>query len=187
MSSTAAPYGLVPVKHATGGEIRIEEYTIASTYGTSIFQGTPVKIHTDGTVNVAAAGDRMVGVFLGCEYTSAGRRVISNTWPASTVSTDAIARITTDPEIVYQIQCAGSVAVTDIGGMQDISGTSGSSVTGVSTTALAASPSATTEAQLQIIGIAPLPNNAAGDAYTDVYVKIAEHQFRAVADAAQAF
>jgi hypothetical protein len=187
MASVAAPYGLLPVKHATGGQIRIDEYTITSEYAASIFQGSPVKIHTDGTVRIAAAGDRMVGCFVGCEYTSAGRRVISNTWPANTVATDIVARITTDPEIVYQMQCAGAVDVADIGGMADHSGTSGSAVTGVSSTALAASPSATTEASFQIIGIAPLPGNAAGDAKTDVYVKLVEHQFRAVADAAQAF
>ena len=187
MSSTAAPYGLRPVAHATGGEIRIDEYTIASSYGANIFQGSPVKIHTDGTVNIAAAGDRMVGCFLGCEYTAAGRRVISNFWPTGTVAADAIARITTDPEIIYQIQCAGAVALADIGGMADHSGTSGSTVTGMSTTALAASPSATTEASFQVIGISRQPDNAPGDANTDVLVKIVEHQFRAVADAAQAF
>jgi hypothetical protein len=187
MASVAAPYGLRPVKHATGGQIRPVARTILSTYAANIFQGSPVKIHTDGTVQIAAAGDRMVGSFDGCEYTSGGRRVISNFWPSGTAATDIVAYIYEDPEIIYQMQCAGSVALADIGGMQDHSGVSGSTVTGNASTALAASPSATVEASFQILDIAPIPGNAAGDSFTDVYVKLVEHQYRAIADAAQAF
>ena len=185
MPSTSAPFGLKPVNHTSGAPIRVEEMTILSTYNTSIYQGSPVKIHTDGTINMAAAGDRMIGCFIGCEYTSAGRRVISNYWPASTTATDIVARVTRDPEIIYEIQ-GGAIAVADIGTMADHSGTSGSTVTGLSSTILD-TVSASTEASFQVVGISRRPGNAASDTYTLVYVKIAEHQDRAVADAAQAF
>lgn len=185
MASTAAPYGLRPVSHPSGAPIRIDEYTIASTYASSIYQGSPVKIHTDGTINIAAAGDRMVGCFIGCEYTSGGRRVISNYWPASTTATDIIARVTTDPDIVYEIQANAAIAVADIGTMADHTGTSGSTVTGQSTTALD-TVSTSTEATYLVIGISRAATNAAGDAKTDVYVKIAEHQWRAAPDSSMA-
>jgi len=185
MSATATPYGLKPVNHPSGAPVRFDEYTIASAYNTAIYQGTPVKLGTNGTVEVAAAGDRMVGTFIGCEYTAGGRRIIDNKWPASTTASDIIARITTDPDIVYEIQANAAIAVADIGTMADHVGTSGSTVTGLATTALD-TVSATTEAGFLVIGISRRPDNAAGDAKTDVYVKIAEHQWRAAPDSAMA-
>lgn len=185
MPSTSAPFGLRPVSHASGAPIRVEEMTINSTYNTAIFEGTPVRIGTNGTIEVAAAGDRMIGSFRGCEYTSGGRRIIDNKWPASTTATDIIARVTRDPEIIYEIE-GPATAVADIGNMADHSGTSGNATTGLSSTVLG-TLSATTEASFQVVGISRRPGNAPSDTFTIVYVKIAEHQDRAIADAAQAF
>ena len=185
MPSTSAPFGLKPVSHTSNAPIRVEEMTIASTYGTGLWEGSPVKIGTNGTIESAAAGDRMIGCFRGCEYTSAGRRVISNQWPASTTATDIVARVTRDPEIIYEIE-GPATAIADIGNMADHSGVSGNTTTGLSSTLLG-TLSASTEAQYQVVGISRRPGNAPSDTYTIVYVKIAEHQDRAVADAAQAF
>jgi hypothetical protein len=189
MPSTSAPFGLRPVNHVSGAPVRLEEMTIASAYASNIFEGTPVKIGTDGTIQVAAAGDRLIGSFRGCEYTTSdGRRVVTNRWVASTAlasGTTCIARVTRDPEIIYEIQ-GGSIALADIGTMADHSGVSGDSTTGLSSTILD-TVSASVEAQYQVVGISKRPDNAAGDTYTLVYVKIAEHQDRAIADAAQAF
>ena len=186
MPSTSMPFGLRPVAHTSGAPIRVEELTIASGYAANIFEGTPVKIHTDGTINVAAAGDRMIGCFRGCKYTdSEGRPRVTNRWVSGTVSTDAVALVTRDPEIVYEIQ-GGALAVADIGTMADHTGVSGNSTTGLSSTTLD-TVSASVEASFQVVGISKRPGNAASDTYTVVLVKIAEHQDRAVADAAQAF
>jgi len=186
MPSTSAPFGLKPVSHTSGAPVRVEEMTIITTYGTALYQGSPVKIGTNGTIESAAAGERMIGCFIGCEYTTTdGRRVISNQWPASQGGTDIIARVTRDPEIIYEIQ-GGTLAVADIGTMGDHSGVAGSAVTGLSTTILD-TVSASTEASFQVVGISRRPGNTAGDTYTIALVKIAEHQDRAVADGAQAF
>lgn len=187
MSATSSPFGLQPVYRRSGGDVRPVERPILSTYNTSIYQYTPVKIHTDGTINVAAAGDRMVGSFLGVSWTDAdGKRRISNRWVAGTTGTDIVALVTEDPDIVYRIQAGAPVAVGDVGNMADHSGTSGNSVTGYSTTALG-TLSASTEATYQVLGIDQSPDNAAGDAYTIVQVVIAEHQFRPMPDSSQAF
>ncbi len=189
MPSTSTPFGLKPISHVSGAPVRFEEMTIASTYGTSLYEGSPVKIGTNGTIESAAAGDRMIGSFKGCEYTTSdGRRVVSNRWPASQAllsGTVCIARVTRDPETIYEIE-AGSVAVADIGNMADHTGVSGSDITGLSTTKLD-TLSATTEATYQVVGISRQPGNAAGDTYTRVLVKIAEHQDRPAPDSAQAF
>ena len=185
MPSTSAPFGLKPVNHTSGAPVRIEEMTIATGYSTGLWEGSPVKIGTNGTIEMAAAGDRMIGSFRGCEYTSGGRRIISNQWPASTTATEIIARVTRDPEIIYEVQGL-VVALADIGTMADHTGVSGNTATGLSSTSLD-SVSASAEASFQVVGLSRRPGNAASDTYTIVYVKIAEHQDRAVADAAQAF
>lgn len=186
MPSTSAAFGLRPVNHTSGAPVRVEEMTIASGYASAIYEGTPVKIGTNGTIEVAAAGDRLIGCFRGVKYTDAdGRPKITNRWTASTVASDAVAIVTRDPEIIYEIE-GGSIAVADIGTMADHSGVSGDSTTGISSTTLG-TVSAATEAQYQVVGISRRPGNAASDTYTLVYVKIAEHQDRAIADAAQAF
>lgn len=177
MSSTNAPFGLMPAKHLSGGTLRPEATTIASGYGTAIYKNGAVKMLTDGTIGAAAAGDAIIGSFQGCEYTDAtGIRVEGHYWPASTVATDIVAYVTMDPNIVYLIQADGSVATSKIGEMADITAaTAGSTVTGWSATTIANGTSTTT-AQLQVIGIPVDPDNVAADTYTKVLVRIGKHQ-----------
>lgn len=67
MSSTLAPFGFRPSFHDSGN-IRAKAYTIASGYGTSIYCGDYVKLVDAGVINLAAAGDTGLGMFMGCEY-----------------------------------------------------------------------------------------------------------------------
>lgn len=99
-------YGLQPVYHLTGGTIRPRGYTIATGYGTSIFNGDLVELHTDGTLNqAAAAAANLVGVFKGVEYTALdGSVVFSKYWPASTSATNIKAYVFDDPDIVFRVQ-----------------------------------------------------------------------------------
>lgn len=180
MSAAAAPFGLRPVYHPSGS-IRPVAVTIASALATNIFQYSPVAyVAASGTLALAAAGARAIGVFMGVEFTpSDGRRRYSNTWPANQVATEIVAYITQDHTIIYEIQADGSVAQDDIGECADwtANGTgNGNTTTGLSTVALATPPAAAI-AGLQIIGFAPYVDNAAGDAFTIVQVMIAEHQF----------
>jgi hypothetical protein len=48
-------------------EPRIEIVPVATGYATALYYGDPVKLATDGTLQAAAAGDRLFGVFVGAE------------------------------------------------------------------------------------------------------------------------
>ncbi|MFZ9406479.1 MAG: hypothetical protein ACO26U_05210 [Burkholderiaceae bacterium] len=184
MSSVNAPFGLRDAYHPSG-TLRPVAGTILSTYNTDIYTGSPVKMGTNGTIELAAAGERLIGLFAGCEYTPGnGRRVVSPYWPANTVATDIVAYYTMDPYIVYEIQADGTIDLNEIGQQADFTNAgSGSSVTGLSTATISASTSSSGSAQLRIIGIANGINNAAGDAYTVVQVQISEHQYVATQNA----
>jgi hypothetical protein len=187
MSATNAPFGLRPAYHPSG----LDRATaladgILSTYSTDILKGQPVKLDTSGVIQVAAAGDAFLGAFSGVEFTdTTGRRRVSNYWPASTAyqTGSCIAYYYDDPNIVYEIQAAGSLAQTSVGAEADLSNTTaGSTTTGLSqatlSTTLAAAGSG---AQMRIINLAPYPGNAWGDSYTIVRATVAKHQYAQIA------
>ena len=187
MSATNAPFGLRPAYHPSG----LDRATaladgILSTYSTSILKGQPVKLDTSGVIQVAAAGDAFLGAFSGVEWTdTTGRRRVSNYWPASTAyqTGSCIAYYYDDPNIVYEIQAAGSLAQTSVGAEADLSNTTdGSTTTGLSQCTLSTSLAAAgSGAQMRIINLAPYPGNAWGDSFTIVRATVAEHQYAQIA------
>ena len=108
MANKDAPFGFRPTKMLGGAPFNGSqtEYGIASTYNTNIFSGDAVELHTDGTVTIAAAGQtNILGVFNGCFYTdSTGAPNWSKYWPASTTSTDAVAFVVDDPNVLFEAQ-----------------------------------------------------------------------------------
>lgn len=124
MSSTNAPFGLRPAFHPSGLD-RAQALAdgIASAYNTDILKGQPVKLNSSGNIVVASAGDAFQGAFAGVEWTdTTGRRRVSNYWPANTAYTtgSCVAYFYNDPNIVYEVQAAGSLAQTSIGDMADL-------------------------------------------------------------------
>ena len=190
MSSTNAPFGLRPAYHPSG----LDRATaladgIASAYATAILKGQPVKMDTSGTIVVAAAGDAFMGAFSGVEWTdTTGRRRVSNYWPASTAyqTGSCIAYFYQDPNIVYEIQAAGSLAQTSVGDEADLSNTTaGSTTTGLSACTLSTTLAGSgNSAQMRILNLAPYPDNAWGDNYTIVRATIAKFQFAGTAGVA---
>jgi hypothetical protein len=190
MSSTNAPFGMRPAFHPSG----LDRATaladgILSTYNTDILKGQPVKFATTGVIQVAAAGDSFAGAFSGVEFTdTTGRRRVSNSWPANTAyqAGSCIAYFYNDPNIVYEIQAAGSLAQTSIGDQADLSNTTaGSTTTGLSACTLSTTLAGSgNTAQMRIINLAPYPDNAWGDSFTIVRATIAKFQFAGVAGTA---
>ena len=181
MSSTSTPFGLKPAWHPSGN-IRPDALSIATGYTSTIYQYQPVKIVADGTIEAAAVNDRFVGSFQGVEWTDTdGKRRVSNKWTASTAGTDIVAYVTTDPQIRYQMQGDETMTAADIGEQYDFTAASGNATTGLSTQALDVSSTAT-NAAVQVLNVIPGPDNAWGDSYPVVEVRISEHQF--VADIA---
>ena len=89
MANTDAAFGAKPVRHLTGGTIRANEWKIIGdgTSSSNIFTGDFVKLGATGYIDVAAAGNRILGVFAGCSYTnSSGEQVFSKYYPASTTT-----------------------------------------------------------------------------------------------------
>jgi hypothetical protein len=114
---TNAPFGLQPRMTNTGAAWngQTNTYSIASGYGTSIFQGDPIQTAAGFIVIGNTTGTANAGVFMGCQYTD-----ITNTpqfspfWPANTVTLNgapATAFVVDDPTILFDIQSMTSGAI----------------------------------------------------------------------------
>lgn len=189
MSASAAPYGMIPVLNQGAGYNTqgFDTVPILDGYTTSIYKGDVVKLASDGTIQKDTGTSTLTpyGVFLGAEYIdpSLGYLFENNFWPASTTTgyttwpTVPKARVLTFPWGVFQIQANGPVAMSDVGSNAAIVQTAGSSPYGISRNALNASSINTTSTlPLRIIGLVDKPDNAWGDAYTDVLVVFNNNQ-----------
>jgi hypothetical protein len=187
MATVAAPYGFKAVNLIGGlpyaGSTR--QIKIASGYASNLFNGQIVRIGTDGTiqlmVNEGTAADAFtagtVGVFVGCTYTDPTLKYNLNSqfWPTGTVASDAMAYVVDDPNAVFQVQSAGSLAQTALGMNVPLaavqSSSTGSTQNGNSNTAVSATAAAKTGISLRIVDFVNGPFSQVGDAYTDVLVK----------------
>jgi hypothetical protein len=176
MAKTFQPFGLRPVRHFSGGEIRTQgfERGIADGSTSPLYMGQPVK--WDGGFIVAAApGDtNIAGVFAGVEYRDSGRDhavQFSPHFPGSATAKNIVVHVHTDPQIIYQIQGA-NVPATARGTYADFVGTGGNAITGDSAVALG-TPGAT-KANFYIVDRFDIPENPWG-ANAIVEVVFAEH------------
>lgn len=192
MSATNAPFGFRCVKHPSG-QSRANEYQITSGYAANIFQNDPVKLTTNGVIQLATSdgsrtgtvdGIEVLGMFAGCSYVDAtGKPNWSPFWPGGTTATDIKAYVYDDKENIYEVQADGTVDAVDIGSQADFTGFAapgGSTATGISLATLSATPVAGgQQGQFAIVEIQRGVDNAFGDAYTKVLVKVAEHVYAA--------
>lgn len=179
MANVDAPNGFRPVRHLTGGVIRLGEYSIASAYDTDIFYGDPVeRTGTGKNIAVAAAGNvDNIGIFGGCRYVNAqGEQKFSKYWPADTVATDIVALVYDDPNIVFECQI-DTIAEADVGNQVDWDLGTGSTVTGISGSFADESTKGTTGGSFHILGLVPRVKNAYG-AYAKIEVAFAEHALK---------
>ena len=186
MASTATPQGLRPVKRADGMPYAgaTTEYLLdPAGEATNIFNGQVVTLGADGFVALAGGtgadittnnlgGDTIgaLGVFVGCSYTNdEGQTVHSNYYPSGKLNGKAL--VVDDPNVLFQAQLDGTGAQTIIGNITKLaavqSTSTGSTVTGNSTSALDATTQ-TTVGAFQIVSHVSDP----GDAFPDVLVRI---------------
>jgi hypothetical protein len=177
MSTTSAPFGLKPLYHPSGEE-RPFSTNISVDYTTNIYLYSPVKL-VDGLLNLAAAGERAIGCFLGVRYVDVnGRPVFSNKWVAQAGATEITAWYTQDPWTVYEIQANDTLTIEAVGEQYNWSAnttSSGNTTTGLSSVTLDVA-SVGANAGLRVIGLTESPLNAWGDAFPVVQVQISEHQ-----------
>ena len=178
MANVDAPNGFTPVRHLTGGTIRMEEMPIASAEAASIFSGDIVELQAGGTIKVgtATSGTAACGVFAGVSYTASdGTPIFSKMWTGGTVtdgSADAIAYVYADPMIVFRAQTAGVAAQTENGALLDLTATAGDTSTGRSRQEI--NEAASTEDQFRQLGLVKKPDNAWG-ANAEIEVVFHEH------------
>lgn len=184
MSATSQPFGFTPVWHPSGIIRKASLLNgIASAYGTAIYQGQPVTLNTDGTLTAGGSTGNITGIFAGCVYTQAAgfAPTISNYWPAAQTYVASAgpmwAYYYEDPAIWYAVQADGSLAAASVGDQADYTNPTANTV-GYSTCTLSSTlKGAGTQGQFSIRQLSNAPNNAWGDAYTQVIVQIAQHSF----------
>ena len=189
MATTAAPYGLRPVKRTDGMPYAgaTSQYLIdPAGEATNLFYGQVVIIGADGYIALATgtgadltsnsisgtSGVGAIGVFVGCEYVnSSGQTVQAQYYPSGTANGGPIkAYVVDDPNVLFQAQLDGTGAQTVIGTNTFFataqSTSTGSTTTGNSTSALDATVQTAAAAFRIVAHVSP-----ASDAYPDVLVK----------------
>jgi hypothetical protein len=215
MSATFQPFGLKPVYHPSGLDravpfIGTNTFVPGTTYsapysltsGQSFYEFQPVALTSSGQLTIAnqtASSGKVYGVFNGVEYTNSdGRRSVAKYASLTTLAsaTNIVFWIFSDPALVYEIQCNGSITSAAIGTEYNFDTTAGSTVTdgyaigvggaGFSTTALLATAVGSgNQGQVRVVGLGreaayPAGNtNQWGDAFTIVQVQISNNTFAA--------
>lgn len=188
MANRDTPMGLRPAYHLTGGVMRTQRYKIASGEAVGIWRGDLVEQEATSrriTASAAATEEPFIGVFWGCRYRDTiGNYVYSKQWLAATAtlgSEDAVAYVYDDPFIVFEIQCDGAFALTDIGQQADIVYAAGSTNTGNSAVELLSSDIGTGD-NLHIVDLVERVGNDELTNNANVYVLINEHGLRNVGE-----
>ncbi len=183
MANKDAAFGFRPTRSLVGGELRTEEYAIAANYGTAIYTGQVVEAVAAGGIEAAAAGDTQIaGVFAGVFYTdpTTSKPTFKPFYAASTNASDIKATVHVDPFTVFEAQHDGTGTAAMNNSAFDFVGTSGSTITGQSTSEIDTSTSGTSGGFKQI-GISTDPDNSdTGSANANAYVvfNTGEHVFK---------
>lgn len=182
-----APQGLQPSQYLNGTPWsgQTSEYQIVSGYATSLFCGDPVYVDPNGTIVKATlnGNNPILGVFFGVKYTDANGNFVSLPyWLANTVTQGALnaaAAIVDDPNVLYDIQSAGTIAAADLNTNGNLLvGTGGSTRTGQSSVVLEGTLTNVATSQVKLMRFTPNPNNGPGIQYNNVLVLINNNPLR---------
>ena len=181
MANADAAFGFIPVggldgSPYNGGTIRC---AILAADGTATFIGDPVVLtgtaSADGanpSVAQATTAGQVFGVITAFEADPA----TSLDDQYRKASTLRYCQVAPALDNLFMIQCDGAFAITDVGNTADFIVGSGSTVTGLSGVELDSSDIGT-GANLQILGLAPMPDNEV-DTNANVIVRINESVLR---------
>jgi len=178
MATTAAPYGLKPVKRVDGMPYAgaTSQFLIDPAGTTaSIYNGNTVKIASGYITATTTTGADLttnnlgtIGVFVGCEYINAQGQVINSQYYPTGTTGVIKAYVVTDPNVLFQAQSEGSIAQAEQGMVTAFASATqtGSATTGNSTNDIEAAVNA--DGCFTVVEFV----STAGDAFTDVLVKI---------------
>jgi hypothetical protein len=181
MANKDAAFGLRPIgkvgqNRDNGG---LSEYSIVANSASTIYFNDPVKAIASGTIDVAAAGDVLLGSLNGVFYTDPTTK--KPTWAnhySQVNATDIVAFVSDDPYERFEIQSNGTNAITQASVFfnYDIAYTAGDSANYVSKVELNEASGVSTAAQLRLLGFSKDPDNSdIGSANVNMVVSINEH------------
>lgn len=198
MPNVDSPFGLRPIRHKSGAHYNgaANPYYIAAGYATALFIGDPVirvtggsntaavKVPGGGTFGIgtlpsvekATAGDgnRITGVIVGFSPNPDNLSLKHNT-----ASTERVAYVCDDPDVVFEIQADGAIPAASVGLNAVLIYThSGSTTTGLSGVELDTTsdvPAADASNQLLILRAINREDNDTTSTWAKVEVMINQH------------
>lgn len=186
MANTSRIAGFRPVKHLNGspfnGQVNI--YFIPSTDATAVYVGDVVKkagsASTDGTqetVQLAAAGDAVLGVVIGFEP---NRDNLNISGQARLASTNRVVYVVDSPDVIFEAETSnGTPAAVDIGlNINHAVGTPDAPSARSGATVDVGTKNTTATLTFKLLGFSSRLDNEVG-ASAKVLVKINNHQLAA--------
>ena len=186
MANVVEKFGLRPYRKLDGTPLvgAQNRYTIASNYGTAIFQGDLVVPVTGGNIERHTAGNStaVVGVFNGVFYTdpTTQKPTWKNYYPGSVVASDITAFVVDDPDAVFLMDADATFARADLFQNYSVTNATGNTKTGISEVQLDVSESGTNVSFIiQALDISQDPDNSdVASANANILVRINNHFFR---------
>ena len=187
MANQDSPFGLRAIGKI--GQNRdnqgLAEFSIAAS-ATAIYGQDPVKAAATGTIEVAAAGDTLLGSLNGVFFTAAdtSKPTFANHLNASNTATDIVGFVSSDPYERFEIQSDNTTASaqTDVFMNYDITYAAGSSHDYLSGVELDDSTTSTASGQLRVVGVSKdIKNNELSASHVNFVVMINEHFLKGTA------
>ena len=186
MANVVEKFGLRPYRKLDGTPLvgAQNRYTIASNYGTAIYQGDLVVPVTGGNIERHTAGNStaVVGVFNGVFYTdpTTQKPTWKNYYPGSVVASDITAFVVDDPDAVFLMDADATFARADLFQNYSVTNATGNTKTGISEVQLDVSESGTNVSFIiQALDISQDPDNSdVASANANILVRINNHFFR---------
>jgi hypothetical protein len=186
MANVSEKFGLRPYRKLDGTPLvgAQNRYTIASNYGTAIFQGDLVVPVAAGNVERHTAGtsDAVVGVFNGVFYTdpTTQKPTYKNYYPGSVVASDITAFVVDDPDAVFLMDADEAFTRADLYANYSVTNTTGVTQTGISKVQLDVSATGTASTfVVQAIDISQDPDNSdTATSNANILVRINNHFYR---------
>jgi len=198
MANTDSPFGLRPIRHRNGAAYNgaANPYYINSSYATALFVGDPVIKVAGGSnaahVSAAGVGEFEIGTLPEIEKATAGDAnritgVIVGFAPLPSdlgkqynpASTERVALVCDDPDIVFEIQADGAIPAASMG-LNGVliythSGSTTSGLSGAELDTTSDVPAADASNQLLILRGANKPDNDVTLTHAKVEVMINQH------------
>jgi len=186
MANVSEKFGLRPYRKLDGTPLvgAQNRYTIASNYGTAIFQGDLVQPTAAGNIERHTAGTSaaVVGVFNGVFYTdpTTQKPTYKNYYPGSVVSSDITAFVVDDPDAVFLMDADEAFTRANLYANYSVTNTTGVTQTGISKVQLDVSATGTASTfVVQAIDISQDPDNSdTATSNANILVRINNHFYR---------